>query len=486
MNYKRIISLALILSLALLSACAGHSPLLTEAPPPSEITAAPAVDSDAQTLPGISFDIPATQAESPVETSAAPATALTTEVLTEAPTAPPTEPTTEPTTEPSTEAPTEVSTEAPTEASETPAPESSTPAESESIAETTEAINLPFITVHTGKTETNRGWIESFNEGEDTPCRVSGYSPYQGPLSDYFPRKGERIAVIAPSTLPSWGSVNAVMKGLESWGYVPVAGQYVSKTNRSLQNCIDDMIWALTDPSIQGIFCVTGGYGASEIMDGISLDLIRRGEKPIIGYSDISVFHAAWSVAGLPSIHGAMDRNFTNIAPDCVSVIQKMMEGQRPLYHCAGFGENLPGSAEGILIGGNLSTLVTVLNTAYDCTALQEPYILFFEDVTADMEQIHRYLTVLQHSGAMDKAAGIIFGEWIDVPLKSEIIDGSSRGGPFRSVADMLRRSFFPESNIPIAFGFPAGHGDVNYPLLMGSKVRMQVSNEGLTLEWID
>ena len=349
---------------------------------------------------------------------------------------------------------------------------------------TTEAISLPFITIRTGKTETDRGLIESFNEGEDTPCWIGGYT--QDPRSSYFLQPGDRIAVIAPSTLPSWGAVNVVAQGLQSWGYVPVPGRYVQETNRTLQNCIDDMIWALTDPSIRGIFCVCGGYGASEIMDAIPLDMVREANKPIIGYSDISIFHAAWTVAGLPSIHGAMDRNFTNLEADCVSVMQKILQGERPVYHCAGYVENIDGFAEGILIGGNLSTLVPVLNTDYDCTALQEPYIIFFEDVAADMEQIHRYLTVLQHHGVLDKAAGIIFGEWIDVPLKSEITDGTSRGGAFRSVADMIRRSFFPEAAIPIAFGFPAGHGNVNYPLLMREKVRLQVGGEGVSLEWID
>ena len=41
---------------------------------------------------------------------------------------------------------------------------------------TTEAISLPFITIRTGKTETDRGLIESFNEGEDTPCWIGGYT----------------------------------------------------------------------------------------------------------------------------------------------------------------------------------------------------------------------------------------------------------------------------------------------------------------------
>jgi muramoyltetrapeptide carboxypeptidase len=86
----------------------------------------------------------------------------------------------------------------------------------------------------------------------------------------------------------------------------------------------------------------------------------------------------------------------------------------------------------------------------------------------------------------LDNAGGIVFGEWIDIPRESETTDGSSRGGAYRSVADMIRRSFFPDADIPVAFGFPAGHGSLNYPLLLGEKVRLQVTSDDFTLEWID
>ena len=110
---------------------------------------------------------------------------------------------------------------------------------------------------------------------------------------------------------------------------------------------------------------------------------------------------------------------------------------------------------------------------------------LFLEDVDGDMEQIHRFLTILKHRGVLDRAAGIIFGEWKMIAVDSEITDGSSRGGAYVSVADMIRRSFFPEgAAIPIAFGFPAGHGAQNYPLLLGEEVQLQISGQGNILEW--
>ena len=47
-----------------------------------------------------------------------------------------------------------------------------------------------------------------------------------------------------------------------------------------------------------------------------------------------------------------------------------------------------------------------------------EPYILFLEDVGEDIRHIHRYLTILKHSGVLDNAAGIVFGEWTELPAE--------------------------------------------------------------------
>lgn len=374
-------------------------------------------------------------------------------------------------------------------ASETEPPAASEtvpPGTTERISEeTTDAPAETPVTQDSAET-TADGEDETFSEGTDTPCEIMAYRPYAGTLSSYFLQEGDRIAVISPATLPTRGETNAVLNGLRAWGYVPVEGQYACVASRTLEQCRADLVWALTDPSVKAVFCVRGGYGASEVMDSVSLDLIRSSRKLIIGYSDISIFHAAWSSAGLPSVHASMGRTFTDLPGECARATRQMMRGQTPVYRCAGSGYDRPGTAEGILIGGNLATVATALDTEYDCTALQQPYILFFEEVEEDLEHIHRFLTMLKHRGVLDNAAGIVFGEWIDIPRESETTDGSSRGGAYRSVADMIRRSFFPDADIPVAFGFPAGHGSLNYPLLLGEKVRLQVTSDAFTLEWTD
>ena len=325
---------------------------------------------------------------------------------------------------------------------------------------------------------------EYTSEGEDTTLEITGYHRYQGEHSASFLSEGDKVAVISPSELPTREQVDAVLEGLEAWGFVPVEGKYVCPATRTLDQQRRDLEWALGDPEIKAVFCVRGGYAASELMDQFSLDLIKEAKKPIIGYSDITVYHSAWTAAGLPSIHASMSAAFMDLPAQCAEAERRMMLGEIPAYRCRTDTPCVDGEGSGVLIGGNLSTFVSVLNTAYDCTKIQEPYVLYLEDVDDNIREIHRYLTILKHMGVLDGASALLFGEWTMLPADDEANFGYIRGGAFGSVADMIRREFLGDLDVPVAFGFLAGHGEVNYPLLMGETVRVSVSGGSYTVEW--
>ncbi|MCR5419844.1 MAG: LD-carboxypeptidase, partial [Lachnospiraceae bacterium] len=323
------------------------------------------------------------------------------------------------------------------------------------------------------------------DEGVDTECIITGYDQYNKGPDSYFLMPGDKIAVISPSGLPTQTQVDSTVEGLKAWGFEPVLGKYVCPATRTLNEQTEDLIWALKDPSIKGIFCIRGGYGASGVMDNIPLDLIEKSSKPIIGYSDITVYHSAWTEAGLPSIQSCMSVTFSESFPkECKDAQLNLMTGNVPSYLCKSNTPGISGDARGILIGGNLSTFTSVLNTEYDCTGLKEPYILFLEETGENIQHLHRYLTILKHFGVIDNASGIIFGEWTGLPAGGAGNYGATRGGKFETVADMIQREFLEDTNIPIAFGFPAGHGDVNYPLLMGANVTLHVSEDQYTIEY--
>ena len=322
------------------------------------------------------------------------------------------------------------------------------------------------------------------DEGVDTEIRITGYTKYSGSSADFFLSAGDKVAVISPSALSSEEQTQATVEGLRSWGFEPVLGRHVCPAVRTLAECMEDFRWALKEAEIKAIFCVRGGYGATEVMDAFKDDLIATARKPIIGYSDITAYHGAWTRAGLPSIHACMSAAFGDFPEECTQAEQHMMTGEIPAYECKADAYCRAGTAEGILVGGNLSTLTATLDTAYDSTRLDQPYILFLEEVGENMQHIHRYLTMLKHRGILDKAAGIVFGEWTELPADGLGNYGEARGGLFKSVADMITRQFLDGVDVPVAFGFPAGHGETNYPLLMGATAKLEVSGESYTLSW--
>ena len=320
-----------------------------------------------------------------------------------------------------------------------------------------------------------------FTEGEDTKCEVA-YQPYSGSHEDLFLREGDRIAVISPSSLPTREQTDAVVNGLKAWGYVPVEGKYVCVETRTLAEVMEDLEWALEDPRIRAVFCVRGGYGASEAADLLPPETIRKANKLIIGYSDITALHSAWTASGIPSIHACMSGAFGGFPESCLEAEKKILRGEIPSYSCESSQYCQPGEAAGMLTGGNLATFTAVSGSACDCTKAGTPYILFLEDVGENIRHIHRYLTVLKHAGVLDRAAGIVFGEWVKIPADLTDYSGSSRGGTYSSVAEMISRQFLADIDVPVAFGFPAGHGDINYPLLMGEKAQLKVDPDSFSL----
>ncbi len=322
------------------------------------------------------------------------------------------------------------------------------------------------------------------SEGVDTKCEIIGYAPYQGAPDSYFLKEGDKVAVISPSAIPSQAQVDATVEGLKKWGYVPVEGKYVCPSVRTLEELLDDVRWALSDPEIKAIYCVRGGYGASEAMDRLGLDAIRDAKKPIIGYSDITVYHSAWTSAGLPSIHSSMSATFMGLPEVCAEAQARMLKGEIPTYQFEASPLCVEGEATGVLIGGNLTTFTSVLGTAFDCSQMDEPYILFLEEVGGNIRRLHRYFMILKHLGVLDKAVGFVFGEWTELPTDGTGNFGADRGGEFESLVEMIRRQFLKDAKVPVAAGFPAGHGDVNYPLLMGAKVRLRVAEGNCVLEW--
>jgi muramoyltetrapeptide carboxypeptidase len=221
-------------------------------------------------------------------------------------------------------------------------------------------------------------------------------------------------------------------------------------------------LWAaLEEPDTAAILCARGGFGSMRLLDRLPLDRIRRAEKLLVGFSDITALHAAWARAGLRSIHGPM-----------VAAVGRMSDA-----HCHRFVEALsgaleapasvetlvPGVATGPLLGGNLALLASLVGTPYFPPVAGA--LLFLEDVGERPYRVDRMLTQLRLAGAFEGVAGVVLGAFTECGP-----------GPDGVTVEDVLRDHFSALRVPVAFGVPAGHIEDNLALPLGAPARLDTT----------
>lgn len=290
---------------------------------------------------------------------------------------------------------------------------------------------------------------------------------------------GDTIMLISPSALPTAEQVAITVTGLQTWGYVVKQSPNVLKNPRTIQDRYDDLIGGLHDTSVKALFCVRGGFASADVMDLLSIDTLRQYPKWLIGYSDITACHAAWHVAGIPSIHSSMSAIWDDLEQPCVEATQRLLAGDKPDYHFAPHPQNICGKVQGTLIGGNMSVLTGAFFSHFDPSLFDpnERFILLAEDIGMTANDLHRFLTMADHIGLLKRVNGIIFGELTDFIMCPEDLSGSSHGGSFVDGQDIAARLLECKGyHIPVAFNCPIGHGKQNYPLLLGETVHLNIT----------
>ena len=289
---------------------------------------------------------------------------------------------------------------------------------------------------------------------------------------------GDTVALISPSYYTPMENVEATADVLRSWGLVPVIGPNVGKVvdgkyAGTVEERVSDILWAFNDPSIKAIICNRGGYGTIQLIGRIPLSKLSASPKWLVGFSDITTLHGLLSRAGVMSVHGTMSSFLARGGTDETSTLMRdLLLGQVPCYHLPAHPQNITGRASGVLVGGNLCTFTPNLGSQADATMGQD-LILFVEEVGESMHNIDRQMRSLQMNGVLDRCKGIVLGEF----------DGCGSEFTYENVEAMIRLLVEPYG-IPMLCGFPAGHGDVNLPLVMGAQVTMDVRGDGATLKF--
>ena len=290
--------------------------------------------------------------------------------------------------------------------------------------------------------------------------------------------KGDKVGVLSTARWIEEQELKEANELLRSWGLIPVYGKSIgAKFN---QFAGEDSLRAenlqafLDDPEIKAIICARGGYGTIRIIDRIDFTGFMANPKFICGYSDITVLHAHINdKLGLPTIHSTMPFSFSRNSMLAKQTLENALFGNALNIQTEPHPLNNFGTAEGILIGGNLSILYSLLGTRFGFSTAHK--ILFIEDIDEYLYHIDRMMISLKLAGKLDAVKAIIVGGMTD--MKDNKVK-------FGTSAEEIIATHVQPYNIPVCYGFPAGHIDDNRAMIFGSKIELQITAEGTLLSY--
>lgn len=175
----------------------------------------------------------------------------------------------------------------------------------------------------------------------------------------------------------------------------------------------DQIHGAFADPRVDMILALRGGYSAMKSLPYIDFELIRKHPKIIAGFSDLSaLLNPISERTGLTTLHAPMVINLGSATPFTLKSLKNAVNGypEKNLLKGAPVKVYRPGSAAGILKGGNLITLTALIDTDWEIDTAGS--ILFLEDVDEKLHQVDRYLTQWILAGKFKGLKGLILGDF--------------------------------------------------------------------------
>jgi len=227
------------------------------------------------------------------------------------------------------------------------------------------------------------------------------------------------VAVVSPASAARAELVERGCERLRGFGYEPVVMPHALDRGPlyyagTAEDRVADLHAAFADESIEGVICTRGGWGSAELLPLLDRELVRANPKVFVGYSDHTSLHAwFWNECGMPTFYAPM------VAADWSKsdgvderTWRSVVEGDGVWGVGAEDGVKVlrEGRAEGRLLGGCLSIVVEALGTPW-ALKMEEPTVLFLEDIGTKPYKWDRFLQHLKFAGGLEHVRGIVFGD---------------------------------------------------------------------------
>lgn len=303
------------------------------------------------------------------------------------------------------------------------------------------------------------------------------------PINPHKLKKGDTIGIISPAGSITHQQLETTIANMKKFGFIPFPGKFVlnkkgflagSDTQRAAD--INNMF---ENKNVAGIICSRGGYGTTRLLHLLDYSIIKQNPKPIMGHSDITaLLNAIHFKTGLITFHSPM--GISSFNEQTIKYFKKVLMNPEREYSI--FLPRKPGNEEekafiinegkasGILAGGNLSLLVSLIGTPFDIDYKDK--IIFIEEINEAPYRIDRMLTQLIASYRLTQAAGIACGVFTKCDSDNSTYNNNCKTVLMERLSNL---------NIPAVYGFQFGHIPINATMPIGSYVLLNTYNQSLT-----
>ena len=236
-------------------------------------------------------------------------------------------------------------------------------------------------------------------------------------------------------------------------------------TAGDLQTRADAFHKVWSNPDVDLVLSMRGGYGCIPLLDKLDFDLIKKNPKPLLGYSDLTALHLAfYKFCGFQSFHSPMTfefhkwkdsskESFLELLEKIPPKLESRIEAKDLTWVSGSNGKyNLSESAvqSGTkIMGGNMTIICCLIGTKY--LPSFKDSILFLEEYNEPKYKVDRMVNHLIMSGTLDAVKEI----WVGIPEKAEFAYESLE-------------AYCLEKGIKLLKNIPVGHSPDNYCLPLG------------------
>ena len=288
-------------------------------------------------------------------------------------------------------------------------------------------------------------------------------------------KRGDTIGIIAPSepiTEEYKEYRKKSIKIFEDMGFKIKLSKNIYKntlgysaTPEEKASDINDMF---SDKEVKAIISAVGGDNSFNCLGLIDYENIKRNPKIICGYSDATNYlEAIYTKTGLITYHHLemIDLGRKSKKDFELSQFKKILiDGTLgEVDKNSKYITLQKGCVEGIIVGGNVPSMVTLLNTEYFPDLTDK--ILFLEvfATSTDFDLADRYIGLLKYHGVFDKIKGLWIGHY----------HGDTED---TKIEDIFMRHL-KEYDFPILKCDDFGHDCEKVVIPIGSKVKLDANN---------